>query len=177
MRRTPLLFSTAVALLVSGAVLALPSEVPDDTPRVDGRVRAIEPRHQNLADMTLYGDALSLAGGSDKCRGGVARTIFPSTLSSCSQNRPPYCAFSGLGDCPNNIILSRALKMPITLIYEGIPQVGLFLMHCAECEHQSSLVLSIPFEPHSSFRVGRRARDSPGRRSWERLDQVRWTNQ
>jgi hypothetical protein len=50
--------------------------------------------------MTLYG------GGSDKCRGGVARTIFPSTLSSCSQNRPPYCAFSGLGDCPNNIILS-----------------------------------------------------------------------
>ena len=43
MRRTPLLFSTAVVLLLaSGAVLALPSEVPDDTPRVDGRVRAIE---------------------------------------------------------------------------------------------------------------------------------------
>jgi hypothetical protein len=42
MRRTPLLFSTAVVLLASGAVLALPSEVPDDTPRVDGRVRAIE---------------------------------------------------------------------------------------------------------------------------------------
>ena len=34
MRRTPLLFSTAV--------LALSSEVPDDTPMVDGRVRAIE---------------------------------------------------------------------------------------------------------------------------------------
>jgi hypothetical protein len=33
--------------------------------------------------------------------------------------------------------------MPITLIYEGIPQVGLFLIHCAECEHQSSLVLSL----------------------------------
>jgi len=42
MRRTPLLFSTAVVLLASGAVLALPSEVPDDTPRVDGRLRAIE---------------------------------------------------------------------------------------------------------------------------------------
>src|ERR671921_2818068 len=59
--------------------------------------------------------------------------------------------------------LSRALKRPSTLIYEGIPQVGLFLIHCAECEHQSSLVLSIPFGPHSSYRVGRRARDSPGR--------------
>ena len=42
MRRTPLLFSTAVVLPASGAVLALSSEVPDDTPMVDGRVRAIE---------------------------------------------------------------------------------------------------------------------------------------
>jgi hypothetical protein len=44
MRRTVLsLFSTAVALLLaSGAVLALPSERPDETPMVDGRVRAIE---------------------------------------------------------------------------------------------------------------------------------------
>jgi hypothetical protein len=44
MRRTILLlFSTAVAvLLASGAVLALPSETPDDTPMIDGRVRAIE---------------------------------------------------------------------------------------------------------------------------------------
>jgi hypothetical protein len=38
-----LLLSTAVALLLaSGAVLALPSETPDTTPMVDGRVRAIE---------------------------------------------------------------------------------------------------------------------------------------
>jgi hypothetical protein len=44
MRRTVLLlFSTAAALLLaSGAVLALPSEKPDNTPMVDGRVRAIE---------------------------------------------------------------------------------------------------------------------------------------
>jgi hypothetical protein len=44
MRRTVLLlFSAAVALLLaSGAVLALPSERPDDTAMVDGRVRAIE---------------------------------------------------------------------------------------------------------------------------------------
>src|SRR5215216_3362022 len=44
MRRTlMLLFSTAAALLLaSGAVLALPSEKPDKTPMVDGRVRAIK---------------------------------------------------------------------------------------------------------------------------------------
>src|SRR5215212_11341780 len=50
MRRTVLsLFSTAVALLLaSGAVLALPSEVPDDTPMVDGRVRAIEQVGNNV---------------------------------------------------------------------------------------------------------------------------------
>src|SRR5215213_5069264 len=44
MRRTVLLlFSTAVAiLLASGTVLALPSEIPDHTAMVDGRVRAIE---------------------------------------------------------------------------------------------------------------------------------------
>ena len=137
-------------------------------------------RHQNLADMTLYGDALGLGGGSDKCRGGVARTIFPSTLSSCSQNRPPYCAFSGLGDCPNNIILSfPSPEKTSTLIYEGIPQVGLLLIHCAECEHQSSLsalctLWAAQFLPSWS--------ESPRlswstRRSWERLDQVRWTNQ
>jgi hypothetical protein len=50
MRRTYLLlFSTAIALLLaSGAVLALPSEKPDDTPMVDGRVRAIEQVATNI---------------------------------------------------------------------------------------------------------------------------------
>ena len=50
MRRTILLlFSTAVAvLLASGAVLALPSETPDDTPMIDGRVRAIEQVGSNI---------------------------------------------------------------------------------------------------------------------------------
>ena len=50
MRRTiMLLFSTAVAvLLASGAVLALPSETPDDTPMIDGRVRAIEQVGTNI---------------------------------------------------------------------------------------------------------------------------------
>jgi hypothetical protein len=49
MRRTPLLFSTAVVpLLASGAVLALSSEVPDDTPMVDGPVRAIEQLGTNI---------------------------------------------------------------------------------------------------------------------------------
>ncbi len=50
MRRTALLLlSAAVALLLaSGAVLALPSEIPDDTPMVDGRVRAIEQVGTNI---------------------------------------------------------------------------------------------------------------------------------
>src|SRR5829696_6736155 len=51
MRRTVLvlLLSTAVALLLaSQAVLALPSEKPDDTPMVDGRVRAIEQVGTNI---------------------------------------------------------------------------------------------------------------------------------
>ena len=96
MRRTfLLLFSAAVALLLaSGAVLALPSEKPDDTPMVDGHVRAIlftevpgKTRFCEVNKMPIY------------------------TLSECSQNRPPYCIFSGLGDCPNrSCFLSRALK-------------------------------------------------------------------
>ena len=50
MRRTVLLsLSTAVAfLLASGAVLALPSKVPDRTPMIEGRVRAIEQVGTNI---------------------------------------------------------------------------------------------------------------------------------
>jgi len=50
MRRTLLLLlSTAVALLfTSGAVLALPSERPDDTPMVNRRVKAIEQVGTNI---------------------------------------------------------------------------------------------------------------------------------
>jgi hypothetical protein len=50
MRRTLLLlFSTAAALLLaSGAVLALPSQKPDNTPMVDGRVRAIKQVGNNV---------------------------------------------------------------------------------------------------------------------------------
>ena len=50
MRRVFLLAaSTAVALLLgSGAALALPSETPDQTPMVDGRVRAIEQVGNNI---------------------------------------------------------------------------------------------------------------------------------
>ncbi|HET6261565.1 MAG TPA: hypothetical protein VFG99_04930 [Chloroflexia bacterium] len=35
-------------LALSGTALALPSEKPDDTPRVDGRVRAIEQLGTNI---------------------------------------------------------------------------------------------------------------------------------
>src|SRR5215216_1191242 len=74
MRRTLLLlFSTAVGvLLASGAVLALPSQKPDNTPMVDGRVRAIKQVGNNVwlggrisqvtrRDGTLLGKVRNLA--------------------------------------------------------------------------------------------------------------------
>src|SRR5215216_3270711 len=74
MRRTLLLlFSTAAALLLaSGAVLALPSQKPDNTPMVDGRVRAIKQVGTNVwlggrisqvtrRDGTLLGNVGNLA--------------------------------------------------------------------------------------------------------------------
>jgi len=74
MRRTLLLlFSTAVGvLLASGAVLALPSQKPDNTPMVDGRVRAIKQVGNNVwlggriskvttRDGTLLGNVSNLA--------------------------------------------------------------------------------------------------------------------
>ncbi len=50
MRKTVLLLaSVAIAvLLASGVALALPSETPDDTPMIDGRVRAIEQVGTNI---------------------------------------------------------------------------------------------------------------------------------
>ena len=43
-----LLSAVAALLLASEAVLALPSEKPDDTPMIDGRVRAIEQVGTNI---------------------------------------------------------------------------------------------------------------------------------
>src|ERR671914_2228847 len=42
------LLLTAIMLALPGSALALPSEVPDDTPMVDGRVRAIEQVATNI---------------------------------------------------------------------------------------------------------------------------------
>jgi hypothetical protein len=39
---------TAIMLALPGSALALPSEKPDDTPMVDGRVRAIEQVGTNI---------------------------------------------------------------------------------------------------------------------------------
>jgi hypothetical protein len=91
MRRTLLLlFSVAVALLLaSGAVLALPSEVPDDTPMVDGRVRAIEQVGTNIwvggrfsrveqRNGTLLGNVANVAvfdSKTEEYRKGVAPTL------------------------------------------------------------------------------------------------------
>jgi hypothetical protein len=91
MRRTVLLlFSTAVALLLaSGAVLALPSERPDDTPMVDGRVRAIEQVGTNIwlggkftqvkkRDGTVLGGVANVAvfdSKTEEYRKGVAPSL------------------------------------------------------------------------------------------------------
>jgi hypothetical protein len=91
MRRTfVLLFSVVVALLLaSGAVLALPSEVPDDTPMVDGRVRAIEQVGTNIwvggrfsrveqRNGTLLGNVANVAvfdSKTEEYRKGVAPTL------------------------------------------------------------------------------------------------------
>src|SRR5918992_1391709 len=45
---TAVLVLTAIMLALPGSALALPSEVPDDTPMVDGRVRAIEQVGTNI---------------------------------------------------------------------------------------------------------------------------------
>src|SRR5918995_3351298 len=44
--------------------------------------------------------------------------------------------------------LSRALKMPITLIYEGSPQVGLLLIHCAEGGHRGNAIHRSTWNAH-----------------------------
>src|SRR5919107_5971816 len=91
MRRTLLLLlSTAVALLLaSGAVVALPSETPDNTPMVDGRVRAIEQVGTNIwvggrfsrveqRNGTLLGNVANVAvfdSKTEEYRKGVAPTL------------------------------------------------------------------------------------------------------
>ena len=91
MRRTLLLLlSAAVALLLAnGAVLALPSEKPDDTPMIDGRVRAIEQVGNNIwvdgrfsrveqRNGTLLGNVANVAvfdSKTEEYRKGVAPTL------------------------------------------------------------------------------------------------------
>src|ERR687889_566918 len=91
MRRTLLLLlSTAVALLLaSGAVVALPSETPDNTPMVDGRVRAIEQVGTNIwvggrfsrveqRNGTVLGNVANVAvfdSKTEEYRKGVAPTL------------------------------------------------------------------------------------------------------
>ncbi len=91
MRRTLLLLlSMAVALIfASGAVVALPSERPDDTPMIEGRVRAIEQVGNNIwvggrfsrverRNGTLLGSVANVAvfdSKTEKYRKGVAPTL------------------------------------------------------------------------------------------------------
>ncbi len=85
-----LLLSMAVALLLAGgAVVALPSEKPDDTPMIDGRVRAIEQVGTNIwiggrfsrveqRNGTLLGNVANVAvfdSETEEYRKGVAPTL------------------------------------------------------------------------------------------------------
>ncbi len=108
MRRTLLLLlSMAVAFLfASGAVVALPSERPDKTPMIDGRVRAIEQVGTNIwvggrfsrverRNGTLLGSAANVAvfdSKTEQYRKGVAPSLggtgarcstWPSTATTC----------------------------------------------------------------------------------------------
>ena len=87
-----------------------------------------------------------------------------STLSECSQNRGPYCCFSGLGDCPNNLILPfpSPEKLP-TRTYERSPRVDYSWHVLPSADTEADSGLSAILAPHSPALVGRRATDSPGR--------------
>src|SRR5215204_957655 len=65
--------------------------------------------------------------------------------------------------------LSRALKRPSTLIYEGIPQVGLFLIHCAAGGHRGNPVHRSNWNAHPP-KSRCRILHSPGPRTVSVLD-------
>jgi hypothetical protein len=80
--------------------------------------------------------AAALTNAAGVWRGLVSHRLSHPVLRIALHTAP----FRGSAIVPTILsFLSRALKRPSTLIYEGIPQVGLFLIHCAECEHQSTL--------------------------------------
>jgi hypothetical protein len=88
MRRTLLLLlSAAVALLLaSGAVLALPSEKPDQTPMVDGRVRAIEQVGTNI---WLGGHFSRVEQRNGTLLGGVANVAVFDSKTNTFKNIAP----------------------------------------------------------------------------------------
>jgi hypothetical protein len=76
-------------------------------------------------------------------------TRSPSTLSAYSQTHPPYWTFSGLGDCPNNLILSfpSSEKVP-TPVYTDT-EAALF----TEVRGRHVLrTASLPHSPKLNFR-------------------------
>src|SRR5215207_9329570 len=82
---------------------------------------------------------------------GVWRGLYSHRLSHPVLRIARHTApFRGSAIVPTILsFLSRALKMPITLIYEGIPQVGLFLIHSAEGEHRGNRILRSTWNAHS----------------------------
>src|SRR5215208_1308810 len=105
MRRTLLLlFSTAAALLLaSGAVLALPSQKPDNTPMVDGRVRAIKQVGNNV---WLGGRISQVTGRDGTLLGNVGNLAVLD--SQTNRYKPIAPKLGGTGAGPNtkkNLVL------------------------------------------------------------------------
>src|SRR5687768_3768555 len=66
-------------------------------------------------------------------------------LSECSQNRPPYCTFSGLGDCPNKIILPFPSPEEVpTLVYERIARMDYLRYGPLRADTETTLFTAIP---------------------------------
>jgi hypothetical protein len=65
----------------------------------------------------------------------------PHRLSACSQTHPLCCDFSGLGDCPNKLILPfpGPEKVPNPYV-RGHSSIGLFLTHSVESGYRGNLI-------------------------------------
>src|SRR5918992_2177550 len=120
---TAVLVLTAIMLALPGSALALPSEVPDDTPMVDGRVRAIEQVGTNIwlggkftqvkkRDGTLLGRVANLAVFDSKTNkfksiapklGGTDSEVFD--MSTYSGNVLIAGKFSGATTNESNLVL------------------------------------------------------------------------
>src|SRR5918992_5542280 len=147
---TAVLVLTAIMLALPGSALALPSEVPDDTPMVDGRVRAIEQVGTNIwlggkftqvkkRDGTLLGRVANLAVFDSKTNkfksiapklGGTDSEVFD--MSTYSGNVLIAGKFSGATTNESNLVLVDGTTGKVIRWYDspslksvlGAPKLG-----------------------------------------------------